>query len=154
MAVIIEQRGAVVEVGLDNGDANLLTIQACDELTALLTAPPADAHVVHLRAQGPNFCLGRERGADDVDGLDESTIGGVGSYVGSGGMRTKVGSARVAVRSATHAVIADARRPDVLAEVIDENWDPPVTLGVRLVSVIDDDTQHIGQAAYVRGLLS
>ena len=37
--------------------------------------------------------------------------------------------------------------------VIDERWDPPVTLGVRLVSVIDDDAQHAGQAAYVRGLL-
>jgi uncharacterized damage-inducible protein DinB len=40
-----------------------------------------------------------------------------------------------------------------LDRVVDENWDPPVTLGVRLVSVIDDDVQHAGQAAYVRGLL-
>jgi uncharacterized damage-inducible protein DinB len=40
-----------------------------------------------------------------------------------------------------------------LDRVVDENWDPPVTLGVRLVSVIDDDAQHVGQAAYVRGLL-
>ena len=40
-----------------------------------------------------------------------------------------------------------------LDEVVDENWDPPVTLGVRLVSVIDDDAQHAGQAAYIRGLL-
>lgn len=37
--------------------------------------------------------------------------------------------------------------------VIDESWDPPVTLGVRLVSIINDATQHVGQAAYVRGLL-
>jgi uncharacterized damage-inducible protein DinB len=37
--------------------------------------------------------------------------------------------------------------------VVDTNWDPPVTLGVRLVSVISDDLQHAGQAAYVRGLL-
>lgn len=37
--------------------------------------------------------------------------------------------------------------------VIDESWDPPVTLGVRLVSIINDATQHLGQAAYVRGLL-
>ena len=37
--------------------------------------------------------------------------------------------------------------------VVDEGWDPPVTLGVRLVSVIDDCIQHGGQAAYVRGLL-
>ena len=38
--------------------------------------------------------------------------------------------------------------------VVDANWDPPVTLGVRLVSVINDTTQHVGQAAYVRGLLT
>ena len=37
--------------------------------------------------------------------------------------------------------------------VVDENWDPPVTVGVRLVSVLSDDLQHAGQAAYVRGLL-
>ena len=41
-----------------------------------------------------------------------------------------------------------------LDRVVDERWDPPVTLGVRLVSVLSDDLQHIGQAAYVKGLLS
>lgn len=40
-----------------------------------------------------------------------------------------------------------------LERVVDERWDPPVVLGVRLVSVLSDDLQHIGQAAYVRGLL-
>jgi hypothetical protein len=40
-----------------------------------------------------------------------------------------------------------------LDRVVDESWDPPVTLGVRLVSVLSDDLQHVGQAAYVRGLL-
>lgn len=43
--------------------------------------------------------------------------------------------------------------PDDLDEVIDRSWDPPVTLGVRLVSIVDDQAQHAGQAAYVRGLL-
>jgi hypothetical protein len=43
--------------------------------------------------------------------------------------------------------------PGGLDRVVDERWDPPVTLGVRLVSVVNDVTQHIGQAAYVRGLL-
>jgi uncharacterized damage-inducible protein DinB len=42
---------------------------------------------------------------------------------------------------------------DDLDRVVDTRWDPPVTLGVRLVSVVNDDTQHVGQAAYVRGLL-
>lgn len=40
-----------------------------------------------------------------------------------------------------------------LDRVVDTRWDPPVTLGVRLVSVVNDDDQHVGQAAYVRGLL-
>ena len=43
--------------------------------------------------------------------------------------------------------------PADLDRVVDERWDPPVTLGVRLVSIADDDIQHGGQAAYVRGLL-
>ncbi|MGH3759271.1 mycothiol transferase [Actinophytocola sp.] len=42
---------------------------------------------------------------------------------------------------------------DDLPRIVDRNWDPPVTLGVRLVSVVSDDLQHAGQAAYVRGLL-
>lgn len=42
--------------------------------------------------------------------------------------------------------------PADLDQVVDEAWDPPVTLGVRLVSIVDDDVQHAGQAAYVRGL--
>jgi hypothetical protein len=37
--------------------------------------------------------------------------------------------------------------------VIDTSWDPPVTVGIRLVSVIADDLQHVGQAAYVRGVV-
>jgi uncharacterized damage-inducible protein DinB len=40
-----------------------------------------------------------------------------------------------------------------LPRVVDERWDPPVTLSVRLVSVISDDLQHAGQAAYLRGFL-
>jgi hypothetical protein len=40
-----------------------------------------------------------------------------------------------------------------LDRVVDDSWDPSVTLGVRLVSVLSDDLQHVGQAAYVRGCL-
>ena len=40
-----------------------------------------------------------------------------------------------------------------LDRVVDERFDPPVTLGVRLVSVADDDIQHSGQAAFVRGVV-
>ena len=41
-----------------------------------------------------------------------------------------------------------------LDRVVDRRWDPPVTAGVRLVSVVGDCLQHLGQAAYVRGLLT
>jgi hypothetical protein len=40
-----------------------------------------------------------------------------------------------------------------LTRIVDRAWDPPVTLGVRLVSVIADDLQHAGQAAFVRGVV-
>ena|SRR5712691_3785113 len=42
---------------------------------------------------------------------------------------------------------------DDLDRIIDPNWDPPVTAGVRLVSVVDDCAQHVGQMAYIRGLI-
>jgi hypothetical protein len=40
-----------------------------------------------------------------------------------------------------------------LERVVDKGWDPPVTMAVRLVSVLSDNLQHAGQAAYVRGVL-
>lgn len=39
-----------------------------------------------------------------------------------------------------------------LARIVDEDYDPPVSAGIRLLSVVNDTTQHVGQAAYVRGL--
>jgi uncharacterized damage-inducible protein DinB len=56
-----------------------------------------------------------------------------------------------AVHHQTVAFIAGLNDAD-LDRIVDESWDPPVTLGVRLVSVIEDDLQHLGQAAYIRGL--
>jgi hypothetical protein len=40
-----------------------------------------------------------------------------------------------------------------LTRVVDQSWDPPVTVSIRLVSVLADDLQHVGQAAYVRGIV-
>jgi uncharacterized damage-inducible protein DinB len=57
-----------------------------------------------------------------------------------------------AVHAQTSDYLAGLSGAD-LDRVVDENWDPPVTLGVRLVSVISDDLQHAGQAAFARGLL-
>ena len=57
-----------------------------------------------------------------------------------------------AVAARTTELLA-AAGPDQLDRVVDRRWDPPVTLAVRLISIADDDIQHAGQAAYVRGLL-
>jgi uncharacterized damage-inducible protein DinB len=42
--------------------------------------------------------------------------------------------------------------PD-LDRVVDRRWTPPVTLGVRLMSVLNDDMMHVGQATYARGII-
>ncbi|UQU66672.1 DinB family protein [Couchioplanes caeruleus] len=57
-----------------------------------------------------------------------------------------------AVHARTLAYL-EGLKPGDLDRVVDEAWDPPVTLGVRLMSILDDDVQHAGQAAYARGLL-
>ena len=42
--------------------------------------------------------------------------------------------------------------PEELSRVVDTRWTPPVTASARLVSIVDDSAQHLGQAAYVRGI--
>lgn len=56
------------------------------------------------------------------------------------------------VHQATVRFVSNLTDPD-LGRIVDERFDPPVTLGVRMVSVISDDLQHVGQAAYVRGIV-
>ncbi len=56
-----------------------------------------------------------------------------------------------AVAEQTIQYIQGLRDAD-LDRIVDDAWDPPVTLGARLVSVIVDDLQHAGQAAFVRGV--
>jgi glutamate 5-kinase len=116
---IINENDAVATEELSYGDNDHL---------AALVASMLDAELLVLLSDVPGLFSGDPRTdpdaqlvprVDDVDSLDVDAIGGVGSYVGSGGMRTKVESARVAVRSATHAVVADARREGVVAEVLD-----------------------------------
>lgn len=56
------------------------------------------------------------------------------------------------VAARTHGLL-QRTTPKDLDRIVDDNWDPPVTLGVRLVSIADDDIQHAGQASYARGIL-
>ncbi|GAA1199674.1 DUF664 domain-containing protein [Prauserella alba] len=57
-----------------------------------------------------------------------------------------------AVYAQTVDYIAGITDPD-LDVVVDESWNPPTTLGVRLVSVVGDTMQHAGQAEFIRGIL-
>jgi hypothetical protein len=58
-----------------------------------------------------------------------------------------------AVHARTVAFVSDLTTSE-LERIVDRRWNPPVTLGARIVSVLSDDLQHVGQAAYVRGVLS
>ena len=57
-----------------------------------------------------------------------------------------------AVAMRTHTYL-DTVTPDELDRIVDRRWDPPVSVGVRLVSVISDNIQHAGQARYLRGII-
>nr|WP_221441321.1 DinB family protein [Jiangella mangrovi] len=62
----------------------------------------------------------------------------------------------IGYHAATHEITEGFLRElddETLGRVVDERYDPPVTMGVRLVSVIGDNYQHIGQAAFVRGIV-
>lgn len=56
-----------------------------------------------------------------------------------------------AVHEATLDFVARVTAED-LEQIVDRNWDPPVTASARIVSIIDDCAQHLGQAAYLRGI--
>lgn len=82
--------------------------------------------------------------------------------IGYGHSSEEVGRLRATAEMLTgyHDAVHDASveyvrglTDDDYERVVDEHWDPPVTLAVRLLSVLNDTTQHVGQAAYVRGLL-
>jgi len=84
---------------------------------------------------------------------DEHGFGMSGADVG----RVRVGGHLLAgyydaVAARTAAYVATVTPAD-LDRVVDDRWDPPVTLGVRLVSVVNEVNAHLGQAQYVRGLL-
>lgn len=84
----------------------------------------------------------------DATGYGQSSdeVGAVGA-----GPELLDGYAR-AVTAVTTAYVEGLSDVD-LDRVVDESWDPPVTVGVRLLSVVGDDLKHLGQAEYIRGLL-
>jgi hypothetical protein len=113
-----------------------------------------DDHVAHVAGQSQVWA---EEGWADRFGLPFAV-----AEHGYGHSSTEVGQVRAsadllagyhdAVVARTLDYVATLK-PDDLDRVVDEHWDPPVTLGVRLVSVVNEVNAHLGQAQYVRGLL-
>jgi hypothetical protein len=112
-----------------------------------------DEHVAHLASEPQRWPdwghrLGLDNGPDDI---------------GYGHTSAQVDAIRVTeptlliayhadVHDMTHAYLAQVDGAE-LDRVVDTRWDPPVTAGVRLVSLIGDCLQHLGQVGYVKGLL-
>lgn len=112
-----------------------------------------DDHVADL--QGSEQVL-TERGYDDRLGLDLA-VGDTG-YGHDPATVDRVRFADLSVLADYHrdvqAMVSEyLREVTDFGRVVDERWDPPVTLGARLVSVGDDMARHVGQAQYLRGLL-
>jgi glutamate 5-kinase len=113
---IINENDAIATEELTYGDNDHLAALVASMLGADLLVLLSDVEGMLDRPPStPGATLVRV--VEDPDAVDLERIGGVGSVVGSGGMRTKIGAAQVAVRSGMHAVIADARRPDVIVDV-------------------------------------
>ncbi len=86
---------------------------------------------------------------DDPAALDDALVGGTGSHVGSGGMRTKVDSAQVVTASGGAVVIANAARPDVVVDAVAGK--PVGTLFPARPRASDARRLWIGFALRVRG---
>jgi hypothetical protein len=82
-------------------------------------------------------------------GHSREQVGSVAAATAASGL---LGEYHEATYAQTVKLVSEVRDAD-LDRVVDKRWTPPVTLAVRLVSVLDDDMQHAGQAAFVRGVV-
>lgn len=118
------------------------------------TGREVDVQLSHLSGSAQQWEAYRDR--FDLGELGESV--GYGHSVGQAAqIEIEDQSLLIDYVEATLAALSDyisALSEADLDEVIDRNWDPPVTRGVRLVSIIDDAAQHVGQAAYAAGALT
>jgi hypothetical protein len=150
--------------------AHELVPSALEELTVeeLLWRPDAEANSIawlvwHLtRVQDDHLAeLGDVEQRYTADGWADrfglpypvDAIGYGQSSEDVGAFRLEDPSLLTGYHEAVHAMTVDVvSAVEDFDRVVDERWDPPVTVATRLVSVVNDVTQHVGQAAYVRGL--
>ncbi len=129
---VVNENDTVATDELRFGDNDRLAALVASMLSATLLTLLSDvdgllpAHPREASATGRQRPLER---VDDLDELDARHRGTVGSAVGSGGMASKLEAARIATFSGASAVIANARRPAVLADVVAGapvgTWFPP-----------------------------
>ncbi|HEY4929433.1 MAG TPA: DUF664 domain-containing protein [Acidimicrobiales bacterium] len=114
-----------------------------------------DDHVAHLRGAGQRWLEGgwADRFALPLDPADT----GYGHDAEQVGLVVAESAALLDyfedVHATTQTYLATLSEAD-LERVVDTHWNPPITVKVRLVSVIADDLQHVGQAAYLRGIVN
>jgi enoyl-CoA hydratase/carnithine racemase len=65
----VSAEGPVLTARLDRPNGNPMSMAVCAALTRLLDSPPGGAHVLVVSSAGPQFCMGRDRGATDPGGL-------------------------------------------------------------------------------------
>lgn len=149
----------VVETVLDGADDALLVQRPGPDANSLAwlvwhLTRVQDDHVAHVAETGQVWT--------DDGYADRFALPFDARDIGYGHTSEQVGQVRASAgllmdyHRATHArtlAFVATLAPEDLDRVVDTRWDPPVTLGVRLVSVLDDCAQHAGQAAYVKGLL-
>jgi hypothetical protein len=144
-----------------------LTDGLTDELSAYRITPEANsiAWLIWHSARVQDFQLCDVAGVEQVwvrDGwMDRFGLDLPRDSHGYGHSPEEVGKVRApadllagyyhAVHKVTLEYIATVT-PEELSRIVDRRWTPAVTASARLVSIIDDCAQHLGQAAYVRGI--
>jgi len=111
-----------------------------------------DDHVAELAGVEQAWPAWRERFALPFDDDDATGYGQSAAEVGQ--VRVS-GELLAGYHADVHALClryVEGLDADELQRVVDERWDPPVTASARLVSVLGDALQHLGQAAYVLGV--
>ncbi len=145
---IINENDAIATDELTYGDNDHLAALVASMLGARLLVMLSDVEGMLDRPPSMQGAQLIDTVADPGD-IDLARIGGTGSVVGSGGMRTKIGAAQVAVRSGMDVVIADARRPDVIVDVT--HGEPVGTWFVARPSRMEARRLWIAFALRVRG---
>jgi len=149
-------RGAVEEL-----DVDLLVARPVPDANTIAwlvwhTARVQDHHVGEILDEDQIWVTGSWAARFGLD-PDPSNTGYGHTPEQVGAVRPESADALLEYLDAVHArtrVMLEELQPDDLDRSVDRRFDPAVTLGVRLVSIADDGLQHLGQAAYVRGLLT